>query len=69
MKKYENMDFRLEKNKNCNKIKNPTYVGVDGISLDPFEVVFVKIKDQMTQYEYNRGRVGVYEKWIDTKMN
>jgi hypothetical protein len=23
----------------------------------------------MTQYEYNRGRVGVYEKWIDTKMN
>jgi len=69
MKKYENMDFRLEKNKNCNNIKNPTYAGVDGISLDPFEVVFVKIKDQMTQYKYNRGLVGVYEKWIDTKMN
>jgi hypothetical protein len=65
MKKYQNMDFRLEKNKKCNNMKNPTFTNVDQISLDPFEVVFSKIKDQFTQYQNNRERVRAYEKWIN----
>ncbi len=64
MKKYQNMDFRLKENKNCNNVKNPTFTNVDGISLDPFEIVFVKLKDEFEQYKHNRERVTVYEKWI-----
>jgi hypothetical protein len=64
MKKYQNMDFGLASNRNCNNGTNPTFVGVDGISLDPFEVVFVKIKDQSV-YQDNRKRVDAYEKWMD----
>jgi hypothetical protein len=65
MKKHQGVDFRLEKNKKCNDIKNPTFNNhVDGISLDPFEVVFVKIKNGMSQFQDNRERVDAYEKWI-----
>ncbi len=64
MKKYQNTDFRLDENKNCNNLANPTFTGIDGISSDPFEVVFVKIKDQFTQYKYNRERISVYDRWI-----
>jgi len=63
MKKYQNTDFGLASNRNCNNGRNPTTVGVDGISLEPFEVVFVKIKDQ-SMFQDNRKRVDVYEKWI-----
>ncbi len=65
MKKHQSVDFRLEKNKKCNNIQIPTFnKGVDGISLDPFEVVFVKVKDRMAEYQDNRERVAAYEKWI-----
>ena len=64
MKKYQETDFRLEKNHQCNNSTNPTFLGVDQISSDPFEVVFVKIKDQFTEYQNNRDRVATYEKWI-----
>ena len=65
MKKHQGVDFRLEKNKECDDMKIPTFnKHVGGISLDPFEVVFVKIKDGMSQYQDNRERVGAYEKWI-----
>lgn len=64
MKKYQNVDFRVEENRRCNNITNPTYANVDGLSLDPFEVVFVKIKESFPQYKQNRERVGTYEKWV-----
>jgi hypothetical protein len=64
MKKYQNIDFRLDENKKCNNLQNPTFTGIDGISSDPFEVVFVKIKDQFTQYQHNRERISVYDRWI-----
>jgi hypothetical protein len=64
MKKYQNIDFRLDENKKCNNLQNPTFTGIDRISSDPFEVVFVKIKDQFTQYQHNRERISVYDRWI-----
>lgn len=64
MKKYQDMDFRLEINQKCNYKRNPTFTNVDGISLDPFEIVFVKIKHEFSQYQHNRERASAYEKWI-----
>jgi hypothetical protein len=65
MKKYQGIDFREEKNKKCNNLKIATFnKNVDGISLDPFEVVFIKIKDRMDEYRDNRQRVAAYQKWI-----
>jgi hypothetical protein len=65
MKKHQGIDFREEKNNKCNNVKIPTSNrNVDGITLDPFEVVFVKIKGDMAEYRDNRQRVAAYEKWI-----
>lgn len=64
MKKYQGTDFRLKKNHACNRQTNPTInKNVNGISLDPFEVVFVKMKDDMTQFKDNHERLQVYETW------
>jgi hypothetical protein len=65
MKKYQGADFRWKINKKCNNMVNPTFnKRVDGISLDPFEVVFVKIKDTTADHQDNRERVRAYEKWV-----
>jgi len=65
MKKYQNIDFREEKNKKCNNMQNPTFnKKVDGISLDPFEIVFVKVKDGVAVHQDNQERVTAYEKWM-----
>jgi hypothetical protein len=65
MKKHQGVDFRLKINHKCNDMTIPTFnKRVDGISLDPFEVVFVKIKDKMAEYQDNRERVRAYEKWM-----
>jgi hypothetical protein len=39
--------------------------GVNGTTLDPYEVVFVKMKERTSSYHNNFKRVDVYEKWID----
>jgi hypothetical protein len=65
MKKYQGMDFRLYENKGCNNRRNPMVNrGVDGISLDPFEIVFIKMKNSEVEDFDNRKRVRAYEKWI-----
>ena len=45
---------------------NPTYQQTlsNGITLDPYEVVFVKMKGVADQDLDNRERVNVYEAWV-----
>ncbi|CAF4346978.1 unnamed protein product, partial [Adineta steineri] len=40
---------------------------VDGISLDPFEVVFVKVKHGVTKHRDNLLRATAYQKWISQR--
>ena len=65
MKKYQGIDFRSNINSPCKDSLNPTFKKrVDGITLDPFEVVFVKVRDNSPLFSDNRQRAEVYEKWI-----
>jgi hypothetical protein len=65
MTKYQGVDFRFNGTKKCTAGLNPTFNGAaDGITLDPFEVVFVKMKNDMAQGKDNPERVRVYEQWM-----
>ena len=65
MKKYQGFDFRVNQNSDCYGTENPTSENkVDGISLDPFEVVFVKLKYTTRDYLHTQSRIAAYDKWI-----
>jgi hypothetical protein len=65
MTKYHGVDFRLNVIEKCSNQMNPAYdKGVSGITLDPYEVVFVKMKDGTSPYQDNFDRVHMYEKWV-----
>jgi hypothetical protein len=65
MLKYRGVDFRFDRTKKCVDTLNPTYNNAaNGMTLDPLEVVFVKMKNDEAQDFDNRKRVGIYEKWI-----
>ena len=65
MTKYRNVDFRYNVTQKCVDILNPTATrAVNGITLDPYELVFVKMKGLAVQDLENRQRVAVYEKWL-----
>jgi hypothetical protein len=65
MTKYRGMDFRYNRTTKCVDQRNPTFKNsANGITLDPYEVVFVKIKDRTSSSHGNYERVDVYEKWL-----
>ena len=65
MKKYQGIDFRSNINSLCKSGRNPTFnKWVDGITLDPFEVVFVKVRNNTPVFSDNQQRAEVYENWI-----
>lgn len=65
MNKYQGVDFRADRTKKCADKGNPTFnKGTNGITLDPYEVVFVKMKKVADQDLENRARVQVYEQWL-----
>lgn len=65
MVKYQGIDFRYNQSKKCLHRLNPTVnKGTNGITLDPYEVVFIKMKGVDFQDLDNRERVRVYEKWL-----
>ena len=65
MRKYQGVDFRLNVTEKCSNRMNPVFdKGSSGITLDPYEVVFVKTKDGTSPYHDNFERVRVYENWI-----
>jgi hypothetical protein len=64
MAKYQKINFTAPQNHNCNSKSNPLVDnGIDGISLDPYEIVFIKLnykrKDRLVA-----DRARIYQKWI-----
>ncbi|CAF2129044.1 unnamed protein product [Rotaria magnacalcarata] len=60
--KYQGIDFSNIENRNCNGGKNPYFDdNVDGITLDPYEVVFVKYNYK--NYSQAADRAAVYQNW------
>jgi hypothetical protein len=45
MKKYQDYDFCINRNKDCYRMKNPT-------SLHPFELIFIKLKFSIGYYQH-----------------
>jgi len=65
MKKYQGFDFRVNRNQDCYRMQNPTSdKNVDGISLDPFELVFIKLKFSTRDFLHVQSRIAAYDKWI-----
>jgi hypothetical protein len=65
MKKYQGFDFRVNGNRDCFRMQNPTSdKNVDGISLDPFELVFIKLKFSTREFLHVQSRIAAYDKWI-----
>lgn len=69
--KYQSVNFNEQHNRLCNQHKNP-YLddNLDGVSLEPYEVVFVKYKDQ-PYLQGPRKRGELYERWTNdaNKLN
>ena len=66
--KYQGVDFRDKGNENCNSRTSPIFVDnlVDGISHDPYELVFVKYKGTIQTFDSSLERRGyIYQKWLD----
>jgi hypothetical protein len=62
--KYQKVNFSELYNRGCNSNKNP-YLdkGLEGTSLEPYEVVFVKYNDLETAKD-TRDRAKLYQKWV-----
>lgn len=65
MNKYQGVDFRYNTSGICFESNPAIDKGLGGITVDPYEVVFVKTKFNNTYYYDNQKRVLVYEKWLD----
>ena len=65
--KYEGYDFRKKENWNCNNRVSPIFVdgSVNGITHDPFELVFVKYKGLPPFDSDLERRALVYQQWLD----
>lgn len=63
--KYQTLNFNEQHNRLCNQHKNP-YLddNLDGVSLEPYEVVFVKYKD-LPYLQCPRKRGELYERWME----
>ena len=66
MTKYRGVDFRLNITEKCSNKLNPVFDkgGGNDLTLDPYEVVFVKTKEGTPPYHDNFQRVHIYEKWL-----
>jgi hypothetical protein len=67
--KYQGWDFRKPENGGCNHGTSPIFhdKAVDGISHDPFELVFVKFKGTPPFDTELERRAVVYEKWFEER--
>ena len=66
--KYQGVDFRKKENSNCNNRVSPIFVdrSVDGITHDPFELVFVKYKGTPATFDSDlERRAYIYKKWLE----
>ncbi len=61
--KYQGVDFSQKENTNCTGGISPYFDrAVDGLTLDPYELVFVKFNYK--RYKEAADRATVYQKWI-----
>jgi hypothetical protein len=66
--KYQGVDFRKKENEDCNNKVSPIFVdrSVDGITHDPYELVFVKYRGTSSSFDSDlERRAFVYEKWLE----
>jgi hypothetical protein len=66
--KYQGVDFRKKENWNCNRRVSPIFVdrSVDGITHDPYELVFVKYKGTPQTFDSDlERRAHIYQKWLE----
>lgn len=65
---YKDIDFRKKENLNCNSRMNPIYYdrAVDGLSHDPYELIFVKFKGNPPFDTDLERRAAIYQKWLET---
>jgi hypothetical protein len=63
--KYQGLDFNQQENRKCNRGRNPYFDrSVDGITLDPYEIVFVKFNYRVPSEAADRA--AVYQSWAST---
>ena len=65
--KYQGWDFRRRENRHCNHGVNPIYHddAIDGISHDPYELVFVKFKGSPPFDTTLERKASVYQRWLE----
>ncbi|CAF2743625.1 unnamed protein product [Rotaria sp. Silwood2] len=65
--KYQGWDFRKKKNWACNNRVSPIFFdrSIDGITHDPYELVFVKYKGLPPFDSDLERRALIYEKWLE----
>lgn len=65
--KYKGVDFRNKENSYCNGRVSPIFVdnSVDGITHDPYELVFVKYKGVPPFDSDLERRASIYQKWLE----
>jgi len=67
--KYQGWDFRKQENWACNHRYSPIFYdrGIDSISHDPFELIFVKFKGKPPFDTDLERRALIYQKWLDER--
>ncbi|CAF3821383.1 unnamed protein product [Rotaria sordida] len=65
--KYQGWDFRKKENWDCNNRVSPIFIdnSIDGITHDPYELVFVKYKGLPPFDSDLERRALVYQKWLE----
>jgi len=66
--KYQGVDFRKKENWACNSKVSPIFVdrSVNGITHDPYELVFVKYKGTPQTFDSDlERRAHIYQKWLE----
>ncbi|CAF1281354.1 unnamed protein product [Adineta steineri] len=70
MTKHQKLNFSAIQNRNCNSKSNPLLnKGTDGISLDPYEIVFIKFNYKRLNDRIIPDRALVYQKWVEDLKN
>lgn len=71
MMRYQGVDWQDTRNWACNKKANPYGEHYyDGISLNPFEVLFVKVKEKVVQNEWSFAMEAIkYGQWMEQQAN
>lgn len=71
MMRYQDVDWLDQANWKCNKQANPYgEFYLDGVSLNPFEVLFVKVKERVVQSDWSFALQAVkYTEWMEAQAS